>query len=918
MKFFTNKSIWTKIIIVLIFILVFEFVVSKPSLGAMDMLEFGGKLVSPIVSFVIALGDGVMEIVHSSIMGTSEALLQAEIGTDWWGIFCNVVGAIIAAAVAFAVLMIPGVGIGLAATVGIVSGMYSSSLLSDAFVDKEGASGATMSFGKDNLQTTMYLPAYSISPEEIFQGKIMLFNVDFFGEGKEIKEEYETVTDEDGEDIKDEDGNSIKGNIKYYYYEDENGKKVITSPQDLGQELSATISKWYVSLRNIGLVMMMIVLLYIGIRILLSTLASDKAKYKEMLKDWAIGMFLLFSVHYIMIFSNAIVNNITKVISSSIDSTNFYIQMEDNDDGGLEKFVKEAGYEDVVAKDMEGSNGNKVIVWPTNLMGSLRLKTQLTNWGSEFIGYGICFVIMVFFTLFFIFTYMKRVLYMAFLTLIAPVVAVTYPIDKISDGKAQGFDKWFKEYIFNLLLQPMHLLLYYVLITSAIELSSTNVLYSLVAMGFMIPAEKILRSFFGFEKAKTAGPLSGAAGLALGMQGMNAIKKLASGKDKKEEKVNASDTRGNIRQKDNVGVLDDGNAADKGHKEANIPDGKDSDTENNDLMGRSLGEIQKDEDEYNKLRQTASDENDTEEVQKIDDELEKLRMEREQIEQKEEAERLEQLEQEEAERLEKERKERENTRFTPDWWRKQRRQVGRYGKAIGHSTGRAVINGVRKAPGKTIRFTGKAVGAAGIATIGAAAGMATGSLDNTIKYGATATAAGYGIGGRISKEISRPLDNKIASKDKLIAPKTSYDKAKGESYDAYMEGKRAETKSMYREQLVNNVGEEKANELMKDGGIYDQCIDRGISNPQEVQLIDKFIDENKVNNVDEGVWTAKAAGKITDSKSAKKMEKKIAKRVKAQSEQDEIGITDAEVEKEAKRRIGNAQEFQKQIRKMRE
>lgn len=756
--------------------------------------------------------------------------------------------------------------------------------------------GATMSFGKDNLNTTMYLPAYSISPEEIFQGKIMLFNVDFFGEGKEIKAE----TDDDG-------------SIKKYFYEDEEGNKVTTSPQDLGQELSATISKWYVSLRNIGLVMMMIVLLYIGIRILLSTLASDKAKYKEMLKDWAIGMFLLFSVHYIMIFSNAIVNNITKTVSSSIDSTNFYIQMEDDDDHKLSQFVKDSGFGDGNGEETPGlvqtnpNGGNEIIVWPTNLMGSLRLKAQLTNWGSEFIGYGICFVIMVFFTLFFIFTYMKRVLYMAFLTLIAPLVAVTYPIDKISDGKAQGFDKWFKEYIFNLLLQPMHLLLYYVLITSAIELSSTNVLYSLVAMGFMIPAEKILRSFFGFEKAKTAGPLSGAAGLALGMQGMNAIKKLASGKDKKEEKVNASDTKGNIRQKDNVGMLDDGNAADKGHKEANIPDGKDSDTENNDLMGRSLGEIQKDEDEYNKLRQTASDENDTEEVQKIDDELEKLRMEREQIEQKEEA-----------ERLENERKERENTRFTPDWWRKQRRQVGRYGKAIGHSTGRAVINGARKVPGKTIRFTGKAVGAAGIATIGAAAGMATESLDNTIKYGATATAAGYGIGGRISKEISRPLDNKIASKDKLIAPETLYNKAKGESYDAYMEGKRAETKSMYREQLVSNVGEEKANELMKDGGIYDQCIDRGISNPQEVQLIDKFIDENKVNNVDEGVWTAKAAGKITDSKSAKKMEKKIAKRVKAQNEQDEIGITDAEVEKEAKRRIGNAQEFQKQIRKMRE
>ena len=40
---------------------------------------------------------------------------------------------------------------------------------------------------------------------------------------------------------------------------------------------------------------------------------------------------------------------------------------------------------------------------------------------------------------------------MAFLTIIAPLVALTYPIDKINDGKAQAFNMWFKEYIFNLL-----------------------------------------------------------------------------------------------------------------------------------------------------------------------------------------------------------------------------------------------------------------------------------------------------------------------------------------------------------------------------------------------------------------------------------------------------------------------------------
>lgn len=130
MKFFTNKSIWTKIIIVLIFILVFEFVVSKPSLGAMDMLEFGGKLVSPIVSFVIALGDGVMEIVHSSIMGTSEALLEANLNDSWWEIFCNVVSTIIYAAAAIAALVF----IGWTAVIpALVKTWYAKSLLSDAF-----------------------------------------------------------------------------------------------------------------------------------------------------------------------------------------------------------------------------------------------------------------------------------------------------------------------------------------------------------------------------------------------------------------------------------------------------------------------------------------------------------------------------------------------------------------------------------------------------------------------------------------------------------------------------------------------------------------------------------------------------------------------------------------------------------------
>ena len=845
MKFFTNKSIWTKIIIVLIFILVFEFVVSKPSLGKMDMVEFGGKLVSPIVSLVIALGDGVIEIAHSSIMGTSEALLEADTGLDWWEIFSTIVGAIVAAAAAIAILVTGVGGLFLAGAVAAVSGLYTKSLLSDAFVEKDGPIGSTMSFGKDNLNETMYLPAYSISPEEIFQGKIMLFNVDFFGEGKEIK-------------AKDEDNDGI---IEYYYYEDE-GKEVITSPQDLGQELSGTISKWYVSLRNIGLVMMMIVLLYIGIRILLSTVASDKAKYKEMLKDWAIGMFLLFSVHYIMIFSNAIVNNITKVISSSIDTTNYYIQMEDTDkdgNGKLAEFAKGAGREEVISKDAKGPNGNDVIVWPTNLMGSLRLKAQLTNWGTEFIGYGICFVIMVFFTLFFIFTYMKRVLYMAFLTLIAPLVAVTYPIDKISDGKAQGFDKWFKEYIFNLLLQPMHLLLYYVLITSAIELSSTNVFYSLIAMGFMIPAEKILRSFFGFEKSSTAGSM--AAGAALTMAAGSLFKPKppkfkGDGSGGKAGELPSADNK-KPRFKNDISVEDAfaGNKASKEEQnntleEKNIEQSQLKD--NTDMLPGPDQQEEKIDMPKQDLSETTENNNESSDFQNNSFESQDGKQEEGALQGRIQS-----------SNLSKPTMKKKIKGTIKNTWGKAKRFSGATLSGIGQSAKRAAV----KAPGTLIRGTGKMMGVAAGTTIGLAAGAAQGDFGKVMSYTASGGALGGTIGGGMSRGIANKVDNTMTQR---FNPQTfkqgfSNDYNDSRKYEEQLKAKDLKNaKRESKESLRANFNKDEVNEILEKDGHFDNLYSNGVTDQKDMQAVIKMMqsENSKVDNYTKGAAVVKAANEM--------------------------------------------------------
>jgi len=136
----------------------------------------------------------------------------------------------------------------------------------------------------------------------------------------------------------------------------------------------------------------------------------------------------------------------------------------------------------------------------TNLIGLVRFCVQSDNLLFR-TGYLILYTMLTVYTFKFTMIYLKRLINMAFLTLIAPIVAFTYPIDKMADGQAQGFDMWVKEYIFNALLQPMHFLLYYVLVGSAVRISGTNPLYAIAVLAFMPEGERLLKKIFGFDKA---------------------------------------------------------------------------------------------------------------------------------------------------------------------------------------------------------------------------------------------------------------------------------------------------------------------------------------------------------------------------------------------------------------------------------
>ena len=62
-------------------------------------------------------------------------------------------------------------------------------------------------------------------------------------------------------------------------------------------------------------------------------------------------------------------------------------------------------------------------------------------------GSAIAFCILVGITLSFLFFYIKRMLTLAFLVIISPIVTITYAIDKMGDNQSQALNKWVKEFL---------------------------------------------------------------------------------------------------------------------------------------------------------------------------------------------------------------------------------------------------------------------------------------------------------------------------------------------------------------------------------------------------------------------------------------------------------------------------------------
>lgn len=471
MNLFTQKNILQKIIIsILVVILLFEFI--TPNISRASKEGFAGVLFTPVQQLVAGLGDSIMHIMGQLVAGQQgDSVLHLETESN-----VKLVGKyIFNCAMSWFHPIKSYVN-----NIKIIKQLSEEGIFPDKFD----------------------VPIYLVTPEKIFSDEVPFLNANIIN-----PKEYSDYKDKDGND-----------------------------KETPAMQFKSIISTWYIALRNLAIVIMLSVLLYIGIRIIISSTANSKVKYKEMLVDWLIGMFLIFFMHYIMAFAFSMTEMLTSTIKQSIQYPALQLNLskyKESADEDTEKALKQIG----------GMSDSETLDWSnvkitTDFTGMARIYSQLeySNVDGEdrlqnnevsYMGYTIIFAVMVMYTVMFTWKYLKRLIYMIFLIMISPLIALSYPLDKMNDGSAQAFNMWIKEFIFTLLIQPFHLLLYTVLIGSAITMATDNMIYALVVLGFMLPAEKILKKFFGFDRKAPIGEsaMGGAVGGAIAMQAINGIAK---------------------------------------------------------------------------------------------------------------------------------------------------------------------------------------------------------------------------------------------------------------------------------------------------------------------------------------------------------------------------------------------------------
>ena len=289
-------------------------------------------------------------------------------------------------------------------------------------------------------------------------------------------------------------------NISYFKSSASGKSKLIYGDGDI-KGLNGVISEWYSFFMKFTLMGYMIMLVYMGIKILMTSTAEKKADIKILFIDWIIGLVILllfpYAMKYMIKMNEGIVETIEAnkgytPVSATLASENVDLDKKDPL---------------VVDEEIQWETGNDYM----SIIAEVAEQSQK-------IAISFAFLIMTWQLITLIFHYYKRLFMVGFLIVIFPLVAFSYAIDKIADGKSQAFNTWLKEYMLNVFVQSFHAVVYVFVCSTVYSAAgmggSINYDYILLIVGvtFLFTGEQIIREIFGqVSSADTMGSLANTA-----------------------------------------------------------------------------------------------------------------------------------------------------------------------------------------------------------------------------------------------------------------------------------------------------------------------------------------------------------------------------------------------------------------------
>ena len=237
-------------------------------------------------------------------------------------------------------------------------------------------------------------------------------------------------------------------------------------------KIRITLSSWYYAIRYLAIAIAGIMFLWSLIRAISKGVSADqKVIAKNAIKDWLTSLALIMFMHFIII----LVININELVLSWIEKASATVE----------------------ASNFLDALENAVFAQNFILNVAALVVYAIMNWQ----------------TISYILVYLQRFLTIIFLVGIAPIVPITYSMDKMRGGSGVALNSWLKELMYNVFVQSLHALVYAIVVGTAMsQLTTISSVATVGALGpafiavgsmlFVKYAERMAKTIFGFNNSQ--------------------------------------------------------------------------------------------------------------------------------------------------------------------------------------------------------------------------------------------------------------------------------------------------------------------------------------------------------------------------------------------------------------------------------